>query len=1272
MDAANQSHSKTALLLSLALLMPAGAIAQTTAFNVNGSGTATTTITLLGNQSNPVTVASTTTPTTEITYSATTSYAADSNNPAGVKWLCLNPTGPGAIGTSCDNYTGLLTPNTLYIQIGQNANSSQFPAGAHSAIITLSGTGGVTGTITVNYTTGSSGGGGTNGTLFVTPSSPAFTLPYGSVSTVSFTLLSSSNVATPFTLQPPSIGWAYNFVTSSGLTTGSVNAGNSQTLFLTLNGVGQPQTVLTTTLSITYGSNTLSVPITFGNGVSTGGGGGGIGSGSLQLSQSTISWSYSTGGGFPGTIGVTASSTAGAIGFGVTSTPSNSWFSVAPTSGTLPQTLNIAPTGNMAALATGTYTGTVAVTANDGSSANITITLTVNGGAANGLTVSPNPVSLQTPVGGSTVSQAVTVTSTTGGTLIANVTGTGLSLSISNSTVQAGVPTSAITVFGNPTGLANATYIGTLTVSVNGVSQAVQVNFVVGTGSGGGGGGGTTGSISAAPSSLGFVYQTGSLMQISQVQQVFLAGSGNYTTQVFTNNGSNWLSVSSTAGLLPSQFFQVFANASGLTAGTYTGSVTFLNTGTSQTAVVSVTLTVTSTTAVYASPGDMVFSYIGGTTGVAQFQNMSLLASDNSQVLVAAAVSNPSVTPWLTISGNGQTVTGLAAYNVTINAGNLANGLYTGYITVTASANNSPITVPVALNVTGSSIGGGGGSGSLTLSTSSLTFTPPVNGNPVTQQLTVTAASTTSFTASASTNGVGNSTWLSISPAGASVTPSTLTVTANPAGLAAGTYSGTISLVSTGTQTVQVTMIVGGGGGTGGSLTVTANGVSGVAPALTFSAPQLNATVPSQYLSVTSASGSGQVPFVASLSGSSCSWVNLGIVANQQYQTPVTVNVGATTTGLASGTYSCTLSLTPTGGTAVTVPLTLNVVGQPTISVPTTALSFAYSAGGSLPSPQTITVNGSGSSAANFTAGATSTPAGWLSVTPASGTASTGSPATLTVTANPAGLAAGNYTGTVTVSPGAGTTGSGTVTVTLSITAPSPSVTTVVNGASFLSGAVAPGELVTLMGTQLGPATPVSAVLDNTGKIATQIGNVQVFFGGTAAPMIYASPNQINCMVPYEVAGLSNVSVQVKYFGQPSNTTQVGVASSAPGVFSVAGGAGQGAIINQSLIPNTPNTPAPKGSIVTIFVTGEGQTSPAGVTGGITGNATTVPLLPIAVNIGGTPATVVFKGELPGVVAGILQLNVTVPTGAASGSAVPVTVTVGSNTSQSGLTMAIQ
>ena len=83
---------------------------------------------------------------------------------------------------------------------------------------------------------------------------------------------------------------------------------------------------------------------------------------------------------------------------------------------------------------------------------------------------------------------------------------------------------------------------------------------------------------------------------------------------------------------MPTQFFQIITNASYLAAGTYTGSVTFTNTSTNQTAVVSVTLLVTGTTAVYTNPGDLVFNYIAGTTSPTQFQNLSLLASDNSAV----------------------------------------------------------------------------------------------------------------------------------------------------------------------------------------------------------------------------------------------------------------------------------------------------------------------------------------------------------------------------------------------------------------------------------------------------------------------------------------------------------------------------------------------------------------------------------------------------------------------------------------------------------------
>ena len=229
------------------------------------------------------------------------------------------------------------------------------------------------------------------------------------------------------------------------------------------------------------------------------------------------------------------------------------------------------------------------------------------------------------------------------------------------------------------------------------------------------------------------------------------------------------------------------------------------------------------------------------------------------------------------------------------------------------------------------------------------------------------------------------------------------------------------------------------------------------------------------------------------------------------------------------------------------------------------------------------------------------------------------------------------------------------------------------NGASFLGGAVSPGEFVSILGTSLGPLTPLGPAIDATGKVATTLGNVQVFFSATPAPLTYVSSGQINCIVPYGVSGLATVPIQVKFLAQPSNVVTQNVQNSAPGIFTATGtGTGSGRDSEPEFHPQHPNgNPAAKGSIIQIYMTGEGNTNPAGTDGAITANATTVPVLPIAVMIGGQPATVVFKGEAPGIVAGVLQLNVMVPPTVTSGSN-QLSVTIGSNTSQANLTVAVQ
>jgi uncharacterized protein (TIGR03437 family) len=150
--------------------------------------------------------------------------------------------------------------------------------------------------------------------------------------------------------------------------------------------------------------------------------------------------------------------------------------------------------------------------------------------------------------------------------------------------------------------------------------------------------------------------------------------------------------------------------------------------------------------------------------------------------------------------------------------------------------------------------------------------------------------------------------------------------------------------------------------------------------------------------------------------------------------------------------------------------------------------------------------------------------------------------------------------------------------------------------------------------------------------------------------------------------------VLVKFLGQSSNGFTVNAAATAAGIFTVNGsGSGPGAILNADLSSNSASNAAARGSEIVIYMTGEGQTSPGGVDGKVTTAPYPAPLLPIAVTIGGAPATVAFMGEAPGLVSGVLQLNVIVPSNLTTTGAVPVSVTFGNNsTSQGGVTVNIR
>jgi uncharacterized protein (TIGR03437 family) len=152
--------------------------------------------------------------------------------------------------------------------------------------------------------------------------------------------------------------------------------------------------------------------------------------------------------------------------------------------------------------------------------------------------------------------------------------------------------------------------------------------------------------------------------------------------------------------------------------------------------------------------------------------------------------------------------------------------------------------------------------------------------------------------------------------------------------------------------------------------------------------------------------------------------------------------------------------------------------------------------------------------------------------------------------------------------------------------------------------------------------------------------------------------------------------MQVSYRGVMSPGIELRITDAAPGIFTMnQSGSGQAAIINQNGSINSTSNPAAKGSIIVFYATGEGQTSPAGVTGRVTpadGSSLSRPVLNTTVVIGGRPAEVLYAGSAPGFVAGDLQVNVRIPADAPSGSAVPIVLRVGSTNSQANVTLAVQ
>jgi uncharacterized protein (TIGR03437 family) len=229
---------------------------------------------------------------------------------------------------------------------------------------------------------------------------------------------------------------------------------------------------------------------------------------------------------------------------------------------------------------------------------------------------------------------------------------------------------------------------------------------------------------------------------------------------------------------------------------------------------------------------------------------------------------------------------------------------------------------------------------------------------------------------------------------------------------------------------------------------------------------------------------------------------------------------------------------------------------------------------------------------------------------------------------------------------------------------PFVSLDAVVNGASAESGSLAPGQLVSIFGTQLGPGAPVQSR-----SLERGLAGSRVFFGGTEAFLTYTSNTQINALVPFGVAGREQVEAQVEYLGVRSATVSIQISESSPAIFT-ADGSGQGpavAITAEGTLSSETN-PAPRGSIVTFWATGQGQTTPGVSDGQLPASPYPKARAPLSVLIGGVAAEVLFSGL---VYPGVMQFNVRVPNAVEVGMA-ELLLKIGASESRKGVTIAVR
>ena len=864
----------------------------------------------------------------------------------------------------------------------------------------------------------------------------------------------------------------------------------------------------------------------------------------------------------------------------------------------------------------GTVEYSVAANSSAGSRAGtVTIagqTFTVNQAGATACSYAIAPTSASVPAAGGTAS--VTVTAASGCTWTAASTASWIT--ITSGASGSGNGTVNYTVAANTSTSSRA---GTLTIA----GQTFTVTQAA------------AATLNVSPTTLSFTAQRGGANPPVQGLQVTASDASSIPWTA--TSSAAWLSVLPASGNTPANV-SVSVNIAGLAAGSYTGQVSFASGG-STPATVSVSLNVSETPAVIgASPASLQFTTSAGINPA--FQNLTVSNLGGGTLSWLATVGYTTTSGWLSISPPGGNAPTTATVSVDVVTPVLPAGTYRGQILVFAlsGATNSPLSVPVTLVVTSPS--------QLAVSPQFLSFQATQGSSAaVTQAISITNAGSgaLNWTASATTSNGGD--WLKLS-ATQGAAPAAVTVSANPAGLAAGVYLGSIRVADAaggGSVTVVVALTI-----NPPATTVLLSQSDFVFTTVESSASPLRQSL--RILNI----GQGTLAWkLLATIPSGGNWLAVEQASGSSTTDPATaasIGVLVSPAGLAAGNYYGLLIASSSGATNSPQLASVHLRVLPSTSAPKPSVLpsgfiFAASDAGASPAPQVFSVQNLGGGALPYKASAsTADGSPWLSVSPSQSNA----PATMTVQVNSANLRAGVYRGTIALDFPAGLLQELSVVLVITPFGVTPSA---FNGPEERAAGCTPTELhavstllpnnfLSLVGW---PVPIVVRVVDNCYNAVTGATVVASFLGAESAPLVLKALRDGLYTGTWVPLSNARVRVSIKALNPPLKEATVELLSQ-PADFTA-----NLPLINPDGVVNgasfDPRTPVAPGSIVSLF--GRNLVpQPIPATG-----------VPLPTNLGGL-AMKIGDRDAPLFYANNGQVNAQVPVELASNTAASVVLTM--------------